>query len=325
MLGYRTRSHSSRGFILIELLVVIAIRTAMIAMTTSNRRVKRHAARPARTSSNNSGWRCTTTTARIRCSPPGGLGSTIWSQPTASSSADYNDSVARATWVPMILPYIDQAPLYKQFVAFMNGDNGYVHPIHWTGAETLIPAFMCPSDPGSSKNATYDGSGVLDQRSIGNYVVCQGSASSSTGLNLNGIFFQMSSIRMRDVTDGTSNTLLTSEIKIIQEKSTASPIDTSSDWRGFYYNNFGVTSWFSTEFPPNTPQSDAVRRCVNDANAPCVYTTSGSTRMFARSQHVGGVQVGLADGAVRFISENVNGATWGYLGSRADNQVIGTY
>ena len=251
--------------------------------------------------------------------PPGGLGSTIWSQPTIAGNEDTDDSVARTTWMQQFLPYIDQAPLYKQFAPYMNGTQPFTKPWEWLGNDTLIPTLLCPSDPGAGKNAV-----ATTATFLGNYVVCQGSASSSDGKNLNGIFYQMSSTRMRDVTDGTSNTLLTSEIKIIPD-TTTSASNTGNDWRGWYYDNYGVTSWFSTEFPPNSSQSDLVRRCVNDSNAPCTVATSGSTRMFARSQHVGGAHAGLADGAVRFVSENVNGATWGYLGSRADNKVIGAY
>ena len=324
-----SRPRAFRGFTLIELLVVIAIIAILIALLLPAVQQAREAARRTQCRNNlkQLGLAMHNYHSAHKVFPPGGLGSTLWNQPTISSTADYNDSVSRAGWTQMILPYIDQAPLYNQMTPYMNGAHGFVHPIDWPGAEQNIPALQCPSDSGSGKNQMWSGTLVLDQRSFGNYVVCQGSTSSSTGLNLNGIFYQMSNTRVRDVTDGTSNTLLTSEIRVVPDGGTASPIDTQSDWRGFYYNIFGVTSWFSTEFPPNTPQADQVRRCRNLASegTPCVYVASGSTRMFARSMHEGGVHAGMADGSVRFLSENINRALYSYLGQRADNQVLGEF
>ena len=45
----------------------------------------------------------------------------------------------------------------------------------------------------------------------------------------------------------------------------------------------------------------------------------------ARSRHVGGVQVLLADGSVRFMSDNVNLNTWRKLGTKAANERIGQF
>jgi prepilin-type processing-associated H-X9-DG protein len=51
----------------------------------------------------------------------------------------------------------------------------------------------------------------------------------------------------------------------------------------------------------------------------------GSTLNAASSYHVGGVQVALADGSVRFVSDNVDNETWARLGNRNDGQVIGEF
>jgi prepilin-type processing-associated H-X9-DG protein len=42
----------------------------------------------------------------------------------------------------------------------------------------------------------------------------------------------------------------------------------------------------------------------------------------ARSYHPGGVNLAMADGSVRFISENVNFVTWQALGTRSGGEVI---
>lgn len=322
------RKQKRRGFTLIELLVVIAIIAILIALLLPAVQQAREAARRSTCKNNlkQIGIAMHNYHETHRVFPPGGLGSTIWSQPTTSTGPDYQNAVSRIGWMQMILPFIDQAPLYNQFVPYMNGLDSTGFPMDWPNAETVIPTLLCPSDPGASKQQLWRGSGpALSPVCFGNYVACQGSSSNSTGNNLNGMFYQISNTRMRDVTDGTSNTLMTSEIKIVPESGTSSPIDTSSDWRGLYYNIFGVTCWFSTEFPPNTTQSDRVRRCISKSDAPCIPALSGSTRMFARSTHTGGAHVGMADGAVRFVSENIDGTLYGYLGSRADGQVLGEW
>ena len=45
----------------------------------------------------------------------------------------------------------------------------------------------------------------------------------------------------------------------------------------------------------------------------------------ARSAHSGGVNVALADGVVRFVSDGVNPTIWQGLGTRAGGEVIGEY
>ena len=51
----------------------------------------------------------------------------------------------------------------------------------------------------------------------------------------------------------------------------------------------------------------------------------GSTLNAASSYHVGGVQVALADGSVRFVSDNIDNETWARLGTRNDGQVLGEF
>ena len=51
----------------------------------------------------------------------------------------------------------------------------------------------------------------------------------------------------------------------------------------------------------------------------------GSTMMSASSYHTGGVQVTMADGAVRFVSDNIDNNTWTALGTRNGREVIGEF
>jgi len=321
-----TRDTAPRGFTLVELLVVIAIIGVLVALLLPAIQAAREAARRTQCTNNlkQLGVAMHNYHDTHKVFPPGGFGSTIWSQPANAGNADTGVSIARAGWMQVILPFIEQGTLHAQFVPYMDGSLGYLSPLNWPGAGELIPTLLCPSDAESGKNERLtDTTGLATPTCFGNYVVCQGSNSSSEGKNLNGMFFIRSRTNFSKIADGTSNTLMTSEVRLVAERP-GSNIDTSTDWRGMYYNIFGNTCWFTTQFPPNTTQPDLVRRCVNVPEAPCIYTTSGSTRMFARSEHAAGVNVGLADASVRFVADSIDSTVYALLGSIADRDPAGT-
>jgi hypothetical protein len=68
---------------------------------------------------------------------------------------------------------------------------------------------------------------------------------------------------------------------------------------------------------------------MNPNEKPCFATNQGdwrgSTVMSASSYHTGGVQSLMADGAVRFISENVDYDTYVAIGTRNGNEVVGEF
>ncbi|QDT56481.1 Type II secretion system protein G precursor [Caulifigura coniformis] len=57
----------------------------------------------------------------------------------------------------------------------------------------------------------------------------------------------------------------------------------------------------------------------------CVSDTFNEAHIASSSYHTGGVQVCMADGSVRFVSENIDFATWQGVGSRGDGQVVGEF
>ena len=121
---------------------------------------------------------------------------------------------------------------------------------------------------------------------------------------------------MKDITDGTSKTLLMS--KIIVAKA-----DEDNTSRGDILNNEDryVAVQFLTRNTPNSG-TDQTFVCVNnDPQAPCTQT-GVDYNASARSRHVGGVGVVMYDGAVRFVSDNVSLTTWQQLGNMNDQQVI---
>ena len=228
----------------------------------------------------------------------------------------------------MILPYLDQQPLYNQITPYFDGKNagGVKASWDWPGTKTVIPTLMCPSDPAGPKQNTWASPPLGFQ---GNYLTVAATTdfyNGNNGLPLDGMFYSQSRTRIRDLTDGTSNTLMASEIVMQTDLGTGLGLN-QSDWRGLYWDNLGGTIWISTKNPPNTDQADGVVSCVSKPISPCVTVANGSgaSILYARSYHVGGVHGLLADGSVRFISSNVNGTTFKLLGSRADGTVLGEY
>ena len=109
------------------------------------------------------------------------------------------------------------------------------------------------------------------------------------------MFYVRSRTHMVDVTDGTSNTLMLSEICV-------SPDVNANDLRGRYSNSWEGNNWFSTVNPPNTSVAD-VQNYEGQSIPQAPMTNAGSVNgagnlafLAARSYHSGQVNAALADG-----------------------------
>ena len=91
------------------------------------------------------------------------------------------------------------------------------------------------------------------------------------------------------------------------------------------WNHVHMGSLVTMLRPPNSPVADVVGYgCQNSAETPCTCNLSNGV-ITPRSRHVGGVHVGMADGAVRFVSSNVDTTIFQALGTRAGGEVIGDF
>ena len=183
---------------------------------------------------------------------------------------------------------------------------------------------MCPSDPSSGGYGGGGGPRAGGNGFQGNYVMCAGNnLMTRNSRTLNGIVCEISSIEFRDITDGTTNTLMSSET-IIRGIQTGGWGGAGGYWGGGNHGSYGFTSLET----PNTTVADQVYSCKSTVfpNAPCTSIFGGiDLRNFARSYHEGGVQVSLCDGSGRFVSENISLDVWRALGSRNGGEVPGEF
>ncbi len=332
-----TRRQRRRGFTLIELLVVIAIIAILIALLLPAVQQAREAARRSTCKNNlkQIGLALHNYHDTHRVFPPGSfvyLGNG-YSNSFSSSNQLVNDGTANDRidcWVTQILPFIDQGPLYNKLSPYMSGQTVGKSWDSWPDRWTVINVLLCPSDPDSPKVTDSQSSDptVADGLHT-NYALCAGSthfnpSSSPDGEKLNGMFYAISSTRMRDVTDGTSSTLMGSELIITPDTSSA------HDVRGRIYDAQNGGCLVTTLNPPNTTVRDQMAHCIHrEGIGPCTNGIKGSgtnnVRVHARSRHEGGAHGMMGDGAVRFISENISTAVFQNLGSRNGQEVVGEF
>lgn len=302
------------AFTLIELLVVIAIIAILIALLVPAVQKVRDAA--ART-------QCTNNMKQVALAllnyhdankhfPAG--------QPQGFYNANWYSSGVldqdRSCWIGSILPYVEQQAIYDQLQAVLRVPSSTI-----TGSYATIhlPTFLCPSDPNSPKLGTVPGNA---QGTHANIIACLGSGYATptadpSGKNLDGIFYGWSRVTMIQITDGSSNTLMLSEILLSPD------VGSSHDIRGRIWNSIHAGTEFTTLYPPNSTIGDnPMGYCQPLPWAPCATSSVTNAYTIARSFHSGGVNAAMADGTVRFVATTVTPSIWLALGTRAGNEPV---
>lgn len=278
-------SRHVRGFTLIELLVVIAIIAILIALLLPAVQQAREAARRTQ---------CKNNLKQI--------GLALHNYHDAHRTFPYaylclpcaDNQIGGWGWATMILPYVDQAPLYN---AMGVGTSGHMPAVADSNTQTIISAYICPSDSSPGINCRHS------NFAKSNYVAVYGSSGVGIDVNHNGMFYRNSRIKVRDITDGTSNTLAIGE-RIWGGECSGNP--QGSIWAGVRNAGFfDEVAW----------------HCQNTAAAR-INGTGGSA---FSSRHEGGAHFLMGDGAVRFLSENIDGGTYEDLATRDGGEVVGEF
>jgi prepilin-type N-terminal cleavage/methylation domain-containing protein/prepilin-type processing-associated H-X9-DG protein len=320
----------ARGFTLIELLVVIAIIGVLIALLLPAVQAARAAARRIQ---------CVNNLKQI------GLGMMNHHELQGTLPWGAKNSPAQS-WAFLVLPYLEQVQMFNA----ANMDQASTTFANATVIQTNLSLFNCPSDPRAGKFWISPTPASLPSRAKGNYMVNWGNSdyeqnmlpTDSFAPAVLGAFGSVLSIRgpfrvnntttaitpfgIRDITDGTSGTMMASEIKIVPDAATTSGL--RSDSRGDVWSGTTKCGYmFTAATPPNSPivdQLDGKNGCPDPASDPPCYRAQGAQREFnaARSHHPGGVNALFCDGSVRFIKDTVNLATWRALSTMDGGEVL---
>lgn len=305
---------SRRGFTLVELLVVIAIIGVLIALLLPAVQQAREAARRMSCSNNlkQIGIAMHTYHDTMLTFPPG------YFQTLGYDVRPYNTSghQFRYCYARCILPFLEQDALWQKLDAGQK-----INQPSWVIPEvtTIVPGYMCPSD-GAGPKVSKEGFG-------GNYLGVHGNTryydqAGNADERMNGMFFALSKVRIADVLDGTSHTLMVSEINLLPEGGVNASV---TDRRGMYNMCYTGNATISTYVTPNsaTPDVQEAGRFVNNEQfAPAVSAGSGGVyATYARSHHPGGVQTLRVDGSVSFAPETIDSVAWQAAGTRAGGEV----
>jgi prepilin-type N-terminal cleavage/methylation domain-containing protein/prepilin-type processing-associated H-X9-DG protein len=225
-------------------------------------------------------------------------------------------------WGAFLLPYLEQDNLYRQI--------NFHQPVQDSAAtQTLVKIYLCPSDltPGAAFPVPDGFGNTLCLAAPTSYAACVGGdetdTTAATGL---GVFFRNSAIRMMDITDGTSNTILIGE----RAWSNANGI-----WAGAVPGGV-IMRGQSNPCQPVVPgawfpaATLVLAHChLNNA----LTDPDGSAGMddFG-SRHFGGTNFAFADGSVHFLrsvpgdnpdgSLTADGLVFTALGTRANGEIV---
>ncbi len=284
-----------RGFTLIELLVVIAIIAILIALLLPAVQQAREAARRSS---------CKSNLKQIGVALHN-YHDVHGSLPIGALDQGANNEAWG--WGASILPQVEQSPLFEN----LGVTRRTLRQVLADGTDrnltrTVLTVYKCPSDTSGDRleDRDFDGNGAPTGWTVAasNYVGVAGNNDVET-INNDGVLFRNSSVKFRDITDGLSNTFAVGEreefCKAAAWVGNRNP--TGSGWKGPDYTT------------GHTGEGRVINGTTTASNDTCTESFS--------SKHTGGAQFVLADGSVKFVSENIDVVTYRLVSRRNDGQV----
>jgi prepilin-type N-terminal cleavage/methylation domain-containing protein len=329
------------GFTLIELLVVIAIIAVLVALLLPAVQQAREAARRSQCKNNlkQMGLAIANYESSFRMYPFGKGGAYPAPAPV----------YARWSMHSMLLPYLDQAPLYARIdftnppdtpgmAGVINFMPAYQSPngVNTNQAQTKVPIFLCPSDPaapaawpGQNNYCGNQGTWLCDRSNFVDPTAVNSPAEMSQG-----VFYYLSNTRPADVTDGLSNTAFASE----RLRGSGNPDPKSDMFVMSHQTSLAATfqACMATNVLTATPitskwgaswvMGENCCTLYNHVAVPgspsCAGTgfpgsmTNMAMQVSPSSLHTGGVQVLTGDSSVHFVSTSVDLNVWRAFGTR---------
>ncbi len=309
-----------KGFTLIELLVVIAIIAILIALLLPAVQQAREAARRLQCTNNLKQWGLAMHNyADVHLGFPYGANNTRQNASDTGSKG--------WTWNFALLPYIEQAPLYSQFDLSRNPYDrpaapfpavyNYLASISIVSKMGKCPSSESPKFGGGISYIDYAASVGLWSQDVPDTVLggsrggVVGDASAPKG-----VFGWNTRTKFGDITDGTSNTIVASEIYFNPEVGTgrnpgawikhrdSGPRTTGSIW-AISQDTGATASWGRGSL--------AINPYTTTGNTHPYWGGDGHAKSFSSNHPGGGVNALFADGTVRFISNNIDSklTCWG--------------
>jgi len=238
-------------------------------------------------------------------------------------------------WGAMILPYIEEAALFDRLRPGSRDLSATVPDIV-AGAQTRIAAFRCPSCPASSdRNEAIPSSATAPAFALSNYKGVFGdrnTQASYTVLNPcpnfagscinggNGIFSPGTGIKLKDVIDGTSKTVMVGEVAY-GPNGTVNSSGALISYLGAVWAGVIAQSAES-----NVATHQTLRGLLANGNASTEYRPNGTNSRSFGSHHAG-LSTGfvLTDGSVRLISNEVDNALLNNIAARDDGEAVGNF
>lgn len=326
-------SRRKSGFTLVELLVVVAIIGVLLALLLPAVQASREAARRLQCQNNLKQLALALQnyhTAKGEFPP-----ATSWKNP------DDMDAQRNATfgpnWVIRALPYADNQALYSNF----DLTKPIPDPVNEAAYAARLEFMLCPSDPhnvalfnaqsfgetrhlgglwgrgnyganaGTGMLSRSQGCGDIDNRG------CSGFEQNWQYHKVRGVMGANFTSRIKDITDGTSQTMLLAEIRAgVHER------DIRGTWamEGAGPSAVAAFGFYGDARGPNCqrPHADDILGCTGVRLAVggiweltaqgmgCTGATSKSNRQACpRSLHVNGLFIALCDGSVQWISNDI--------------------